>query len=41
MTDSSHTVYRDAATGEFVTAEYAAAHPDTTVAETVEPPADD
>lgn len=26
--------YRDATTGEYVTAEYAAAHPDTTVAET-------
>ena len=30
-----HKVYRDATTGEYVTAEYAAGHPDTTVAETV------
>lgn len=28
-------VYRDAVTGEYVTAEYAAEHPDTTVSETV------
>lgn len=42
----SETVYRDAVTGEYVTAEYAAEHPDTTVSETVEDdapaqPADD
>lgn len=28
-------VYRDAVTGEYVTREYAEAHPDTTVSETV------
>ena len=32
MTDDPK--FRDAVTGEYVTAEYAAAHPDTTVAET-------
>jgi hypothetical protein len=30
-------VYRDASTGEYVTAAYAAEHPDTTVSETVDP----
>lgn len=32
--------HRDAATGEFTTAEHAAEHPDTTVSETVKPRAD-
>lgn len=35
------TVHRDASNGEFVTAEYAAEHPETTVKETVEVPVED
>lgn len=33
--------YRDATSGEFVTDDYAAAHPDTTVSETIDAPEDD
>jgi hypothetical protein len=32
---ADHKVYRDAINGEYVTPEYAAEHPDTTVSETV------
>lgn len=35
--DPDRKVYRDAVTGEYVTEEYAAEHPDTTVSETVVP----
>lgn len=36
----SHQVHRSAVTGEYVTPEHAAAHPDTTVTETVPEPDD-
>lgn len=35
--DENGVVYRDAVTGRYVTPEYAAAHPDTTVSETPDP----
>lgn len=38
MDPKTQVVYRDASTGHFVTAEYAAEHPDTTVSQTVEIP---
>lgn len=34
----SRTIHRSAITGRFVTAEYAAAHPDTTISQTLRTP---